>query len=226
MGVEPWFRRCLRIGHGTGGLPGIEFGDHCVDILAGYRMAPVGGDVAKGQKNECSFLKAGMRKPGDSRAGVVCYHPVEVQNVQVQRAGGIDLPAYATELGFYPVQTLEQHWCTQERIDDDDGVDEPRLVRRRYRSTFIPRRLVKNRCANGSQCLDRRLASLQGRRVAGSRQIGADADDNHGDAPWSRGSGSGTLRRRGKGRPVFAVFDNIQAWIERRLDIRTYIKLN
>lgn len=97
------------MGQGTGGLFGIEFGDQRIDILAGHRMAPVGGDVAKGQKNECSFLKAGMRKPGGSRVRVVRYRPVKVQNVQVQRAGGIDVPANATELGFYPVQTLEQH---------------------------------------------------------------------------------------------------------------------
>src|SRR6516162_1660388 len=104
-------------------------------------MPPVGRNLGERLEHESTLMEPRVRQ--DERRRTRHLTPI-IKEIEIEHARGVSLPADATKLSLDRLQHREQVSRREVGCQRRDRVNEPRLVRARYRLSPIPRGTSRN----------------------------------------------------------------------------------
>jgi len=153
----------------------IEPGKQLLGSQPRQRMAPVGCNLGEWQEHESALVEP--RVWHDKRGCLGHLTPI-IEEIEIEHAGCVSLPADTTKLSLYRVQHREQVSRGEMGCQRCDRVNKPRLVRARYRLSSIPSRAGRDL---NTLCFERDQGGcerIEGRAEPRAGQIAADADQD------------------------------------------------
>ena len=138
-------------------------------------MAPGGRNLGERQEHEATLVKPRVRQ--DKRGGLGHLASM-IKEIEIEHARCVPLAAHATKLSLDRLQHGEQVLSGEIGCQASDRVDEPRLVRARYRLGSIPSRAGWDL---NTLCFERDEGGcerIEGRAELRAGQIAADADQD------------------------------------------------
>jgi len=138
-------------------------------------MPPIGRNLGKRLEHEATLMQPRVRQ--DER-GRLRHQTSIIEEIEIEHSGGVSLAADTTKLSLGRLQHREQVPRGELGYQRRDRVNEPRLVRVRYRLSSIPGRSRRDLDAFCFERNQRGCERIGGRAEPRAGQIAADTDQD------------------------------------------------
>jgi len=138
-------------------------------------MPPIGRNLGKRLEHEATLMQPRVRQ--DER-GRLRHQTSIIEEIEIEHSGGVSLAADTAKLSLGRLQHREQVPRGELGYQRRDRVNEPRLVRVRYRLSSIPGRSRRDLDAFCFERNQRGCERIGGRAEPRAGQIAADTDQD------------------------------------------------